>query len=640
MGKTRALALLTYLTLRAPHRFQRGMLATLLWQDKPSNQARSSLRQTLAEIRKALPDGPVTIEHDYVGIATDHVSVDIQVLVDRLTKADIADELLEDSGICDSVMSDLSGIGSEFDAWISEHRFAFEARLNAELESLTQSDALPAATRLKAARAMCRIDPLNEEGCRLIMRLSAQRGETGAALMAYCELYDRLDEELGMEPSAQTQDLAVQIKTGAIESYSPAATNAGNRVAAVAQAPTANFGGPPTVAVFPFNSLGPDDVPAFFLNGIVEDTVCMLATLRELRVISSNSTRQPVSATLPALVLCQQLGADYAILGTIRSSRNQFHIAVQMVEVETGLVEWARTYTAQESDLFDVQIHIAGSIANKLVPSLELAELRRTHGYQPADLTAYHLTLRAKDIAFRLERASFGDARELLQMASERDPGLAPTFIAMTDWYSVLLGQGWSDDPQRDYRQLDLMAASAVRLSGESGRALAMYAHNQVMLARGLSTSIGLVETALEQAPNDAEALLWSVPTLAFANRSAEAVEYGRKAIELSPRDPYLFRYYHFLSIANFAAGDFQAAADCGRKSFELNVNYTSNLRMTAAALVEIGDLAQARELAAAMVRLDPSFSVQAFRKKQPFSDLSTGERYAQRLIEAGLPVA
>lgn len=322
----------------------------------------------------------------------------------------------------------------------------------------------------------------------------------------------------------------------------------------------------------------------------------------------------------------------------MRHTNARFRITVQLVDGETRMTEWAQTYSVAESELFDMQSDIAANIVHQLAPAVNDVELRRIEGALPTDLDAYHLTLRARDISFNMNPETFKAARTALLEAQSRDPGFALSFMLLADWHSITICQGWSKDRKEDEQSLQRFASDAVRISRESGRALSMLAHNQTIMSGVSEQFLDFSEKALRQAPNDAEALLWSVPTLAFAGQDQRAVDNARQAIALSPHDPYMFRYQHFLSIAQFANGDYLGAARSGQYSFQLNPLYTSNLRMTAASLVEIGELEEARRMAHHSKQLDPGFNVQAFAGKQPFKKIETGERYVTRLLEAGLP--
>ncbi|OIQ46209.1 MAG: hypothetical protein BM558_00045 [Roseobacter sp. MedPE-SW] len=639
-GKKKATALLVYLALQPEQRALRSKLAELLWEGSEEDRARSSLRQCLSEIRREAPELTETaleVTATDIALRSDRVSTDIGDLIATLVQKIPGQHLEGGAEFCDLFLMGFGHIGQGFESWARDCCQSHETQLIARLFDLMEAPQTRAAEALRAARIICRLDPLNEAASRFAMRSLAERGETGASLQIYSQLYERLDDALAMEPSAETQALVVAIKNGELKEDQPKAAPIPARPLTSLPRPTPSDEGPPKLAIFPFVDLGPVPVESYFLHGILEDTVSLLAQLRELQVYSSNTTRQ--FQGLPGSPGSQppELNADYVVTGSVRGAGDRFRITVQLVDTRTGLVEWANTYAAHASELFDMQTDIAINLTHQLLPSVSAAELRRTEGSLPEDLSAYHLMIRGRDIAFHLDPATFITAKSLLEEACARDPRYGISRVALTDWHSVLLGQGWSKDPVSDGRALQATTEEAVRLSGESGRALARYAHNQTVLFGYAEQAIEICSRALRNAPNDAEALLWSSPTLTFSGQPEAGIKNARAAIQLSPCDPYLFRSEHFLSIAYFAAGNYAEAVAAGRRAQRLNPNYTSNLRMTAVALAETGEVTEARNIATEIKRLDPGFRIGQFLKKQPFQDQATGQKYAARLREIGL---
>lgn len=642
-GKRKATALLAYLALTPPHRATRSTLAGLLWSDSTEARARSSLRQCLTDIRaelKGAASGVLDAGSDAVALDMGRVSLESdQVLAamaggsDAATPVSALDVVAAEAG--GEILGGLRGISEEFDAWLGELEARLHAAILAGLTGVMERAGGTGADALRAAQQIAALDPLNEAACRVAMRELAQRGEVGAALTAYSRLCAALDDELGMDPSETTQDLAVRIKTGEVAA-TPAPTPAS--VAVAAPSPTAEVLRPPRVAIFPFLDLGPVPAHRVLLDGILEDTVSLLAQHRELRIYSSNTTRRFRGVTSGEEPRPAGLDCEYYVTGSLRSGGTHYRVTTQLVEAETGLIEWAQSYDVAQADLFEMQSDISRNVAYEVMPGVASAELRRTEGMLPADLSAYHLMIRARDIAFALDNRTFQEAHRLLAAAVDKDPRYSVARLALTDWYSVQLGQGWSADAGRDGKLLSEAAAAAVRLSGQSGRALAVYAHNLTVASGFSAESAEIVARALSHAPHDPDTLVWSTPTLTFAGDPQAGIDNAETAIALSPHDPYLFRHHHFLSIARFANGDFAEAARAGRQAMVLNPRYTSNLRMTAAALSEAGEAEAAREIVARARSIDPAFRVGAFRAKQPFRDPAIGERYAARLIEAGMP--
>src|SRR6476661_4337988 len=79
-------AMMAYLALSPQQRHSREKLAALLWEDRPDQQARTSLRQTLAALRKAMPstDRPWLLTGgDWVALDRDLVESDVAMFEDR-----------------------------------------------------------------------------------------------------------------------------------------------------------------------------------------------------------------------------------------------------------------------------------------------------------------------------------------------------------------------------------------------------------------------------------------------------------------------------------------------------------------------------------------------------------------------------
>src|SRR6516162_1988484 len=75
-------ALLTYLALHADKKLTREKLICLLWSDRGEAQARTSLRQALAALRRALgriEPPPLTVDRDTIALDGSAISTDVAV---------------------------------------------------------------------------------------------------------------------------------------------------------------------------------------------------------------------------------------------------------------------------------------------------------------------------------------------------------------------------------------------------------------------------------------------------------------------------------------------------------------------------------------------------------------------------------
>lgn len=396
--------------------------------------------------------------------------------------------------------------------------------------------------------------------------------------------------------------------------------------------------GAPVVAVLPFRVAGSPGT-GLIAEGIVEDIVHILAGMREPAVISTNSTRRlrDVEGQDPAQ-LASQLGADYLVTGTVRAGGLGTRLALELADAAHGTLIWSRVIEVPDSALFAAQADIAASIAHALVPWLNQAELRATRRQIPDDLSAYHLLLRARDLLFAFDRGPFEEAGGLLQRAAERDPHYAPIYAAMIEWLAYRIFQGWSPDREADTRAMEEAARVALARDPFHARALALYGHNRTIIHHHYDEALELLDRAVAAGPNDAETLIWTAPTLAYVGRTDEAIARAQRAMQLSPQDPRMFLYEHFMSIAHYAAGDLDAAARIGLSAARARPNFTSNLRITVAALAGLGRLQEAAPMVDRLMTLQPTLRVEQSLPRFAFRDPAMRERHGRLLRLAGVP--
>ncbi len=208
----KAWALLFYLA--ASGRSQsRDHLATLLWGESLESNARHSLRSCLYRLRNALPAAGADIlivnSHE-VRLSLDENQCDV-VRFRRLLAAKNEPELKEAVTLYQGPFLEGFAVPDApvFDQW---HRIE-AARLSQEYLSALHILAGGAESRQAWADAvdyvqrMVQLDPLDEKNLRWLIELYARTGSTGRALRLYQQFKESLRRELGLVPSAETEEV-------------------------------------------------------------------------------------------------------------------------------------------------------------------------------------------------------------------------------------------------------------------------------------------------------------------------------------------------------------------------------------------------------------------------------------------------
>ncbi len=395
----------------------------------------------------------------------------------------------------------------------------------------------------------------------------------------------------------------------------------------------------PSIAVLPFQNLGSSAEDDYFAAGLVEDIVVSLSSLHDLTVISRSSTLAFARQTIDPCAVGDVLGVRYIITGTLRRLLDRIRISMELLDSETREQVFSERWDFGEQDTFRIQDEIIESTISRLMPGLHAVERRKALRKWPGSFTAFDLYLRALDLIGSLEHEQFNEAYDYLNRAIERDPGFAAPLAWSARWHTLRVGQGWSDDPQRDADLAAERAMRAMRLDEQNALALAIYGHVQAYLFGDFETAISYLDRARNRNPNSSTAWLLSSVTLSSLGRNDEAVAAANRALRLSPFDQHLFMYYAFLGTVLYDSGDYENAVTWLSRSLVENPRYTSSLRTLAVALVAADRIDEARDVASKFMKLEPDFSLSDYRQsRRLYCDPEQSELFRTRLGQLGVP--
>lgn len=395
----------------------------------------------------------------------------------------------------------------------------------------------------------------------------------------------------------------------------------------------------PSIAILPFENLSADPDDDYLADGIVEDIIISLASLREVLVISRASTLMFGRQGVDPQEVGYSLGVRYVLMGSFRRSDRRIMISAQLLETQHGEALWAERFGSPLDGVFDIQDEIVERVVVGIAPTVRTREMQQALRKRPDSYTAYDYTLRALDIISALDVDTFGQAREYLDCAIMEDPGFATAFAWAARWRSIQIGQGWSKDPAKDARDAQRLAMRAIELDPQNALALATCGHLVSFLFHDYDTALVYLERSRTASPCCAFAWIVSSATESYLGRGGDAIRMAERGLRLSPKGYDLFFYYNFLSLAHYSAGAYREAVKWARISEIEHPLYTSNLRLLTACLVAVDRIEEAREVADRLMAVEPKFGLQAYvRARLPFRPPELRGRFINHLRQAGLP--
>src|SRR5438105_1235786 len=186
-----------------------------------------------------------------------------------------------------------------------------------------------------------------------------------------------------------------------------------------------------SIAVLPFENLSEEKANAFFTEGVQDQILADLAKIADLKVISRTSVMQYKSGAPRNLrEIGQQLGVARIVEGSVQRAANRVRVTAQLIDARNHAHLWAQTYDRDLADVFVIQSEIAKSIADQLQAKLWPNEKAAIETRPTADVTAFDLYSRAKDLiqstSFRaMARTNLEQAIDLLNLALVRDPSFS-----------------------------------------------------------------------------------------------------------------------------------------------------------------------------------------------------------------------
>ena len=235
---------------------------------------------------------------------------------------------------------------------------------------------------------------------------------------------------------------------------------------------------------------------------------------------------------------------------------------------------------------------------------------------------------------FRMDRAAMTEAIRAFESVAEMRPtsSVGATWVALCHWIEHL--RGWRDPPSESRRLAKQWADVAARLPDADGQAHTVLAHVH-LLDREFDAALVAGRQALEIRPGCANANGFFGHVLHYCGEQGEAIARIKRGIRLQPVYPPFFAC--MLAAAYLASGQPETSLVVAKEALRLNARDVAARLILVAAARTVGADRLSDILASEVLRLEPAFSISAYRAGQPYRDATEVDGMASAWLAAGL---
>ena len=295
-----------------------------------------------------------------------------------------------------------------------------------------------------------------------------------------------------------------------------------------------------SVAVLPFVNLDTNPDTGYFSDGVTEEILHRLSSLKALHILSRTSSFAFRDSNEGPARISEILGVRYLLHGSVRRDNNFVRVTARLID-DTGYQVWSETFDRKLEGIFAIQSEIASTVASRIereiIPPVELPAGRTT-----TNMEAYDAYLVGRAFVNARTPGWVDNAIAAFEEAIRLDGNFAPPFAGMAVALSIN-----NPDFDADYESVVRAAKTAIELDpelAEGHAALGLALLNHAILPGDSQIELERAERSLRRAleldPSLSIGYSWLASILLEQGRDEEAYAAREQGLLIDPLNPVM----------------------------------------------------------------------------------------------------
>lgn len=202
-----------------------------------------------------------------------------------------------------------------------------------------------------------------------------------------------------------------------------------------------------SIVVLPFVNMSGDMENEYFSDGITEEIINALTTVKGLKVIARTSSFAFKNKNIDVRTIGKQLGVSTVLEGSVRKAENRVRITAQLINTEDGTHFWSKNFDRYLDDIFLLQDEISLRIANQIRENFGHLDIQEHLVEAPTHNTeAYDLYLQARYQHLLWDGQGIRNSVELYEQCVALDPTFAWPYFGLA--YSYAMYGSWGNNKE------------------------------------------------------------------------------------------------------------------------------------------------------------------------------------------------
>tara|TARA_Y100001980_G_C14556884_1_gene352297 strand:- start:5259 stop:7061 length:1803 start_codon:yes stop_codon:yes gene_type:complete len=336
-----------------------------------------------------------------------------------------------------------------------------------------------------------------------------------------------------------------------------------------------------SIVVLPFVNMSTDVENEYFSDGITEEIINALTTVKGLKVIARTSSFAFKNKNIDVRSIGQQLGVSTVLEGSVRKAKNRVRITAQLISTDDGTHYWSKNFDRDLEDIFAIQDEISVHIADQIRENFGHLNIQEHLIEAPTqNMEAYDLYLKGRYQHLMWDGQGIANAIELYEQCVAIDPSFALPYFGLA--YCYAMAGSWGNNK-------DLLQMSEEDLS----KGFNLDKHSYVGYFSKATLSFWgqwdfikgheFFQKAIELNPSYTEAEEGLCELYTAVGYFEKALWHTDNILRINPLSPN-----HYFTKANiyYLKGDYTKALECIETSLSINPDFTHPLALKQLCLI------------------------------------------------------